>query len=468
MNRLYLTIISLLFFCSFVLPVQAAGYKTPGVGTEIHVGADKVLIVVRMELWGDGVWDDPNLASRWEKTIEEVWNNKIGNVKYKCYDVTLDVIVIVSPKTREGADAQYGTPGFHQIWVPQVAVGDMANTYNQYGLYLKENGTTTSAYGELDDATAKAYYESNTTKEQQEAGKGKVSGYIWNPSPIGADGQKEATWGTLPNTLTDTVLTHEFGHLIGVLHDEKGCDDNVMSPSNGKTKVRTQVYPTYFKQMLDPLKLTCEWDVRTQIEMDATAVGTYFPPQISAHNEFTLREEEAAPGIASAKEPSEIIYDHIEPNFTCNVFSWQDHAGKIKYKADILYNFKEDLDKGGRLLLTPAILQEPYEEILNISGCGSGPLTSLDMVNPVNHHNILYSLTGKNLQVTPYNYHSEEPVSCPAKPEEPFIQKFYNDGFMIDGASKGSKAEHFPDADLFGAQFDYVIEVTDAQPTSAQ
>ena len=172
--------------------------------------------------------------------------------------------------------------------------------------------------------------------------------------------------------------------------------------------------------------------------------------------------------MASAKESSEIIYDHIEPNFTCNVFSWQDHTGKIKYKADILYNFKEDLDEGGRLLLTPAILQEPYEEILGISGCGSGPLTSLDMVNPVNHHNILYSLTGKNLQVTPYDYHTQEPVSCPAKPEEPFIQQFYNDGFIIDGAIEGSEAEHFPNADLFGAQFDYTIEIMDTQAISAQ
>src|SRR3989339_835573 len=452
-----------------IQPVLAAyPYAAGGIGTVIITGGNKIFIVVRMELWGDGVWKDPTLASRWEQTIEAVWNNDASGspVKYKCYEVEVDVVMIVSPEGRQSPEG--GTPDYHQIWVPDVSAGDMANTYNQYGLYLPEQDSHDVAYGEYDSTSAQQYYESNATEDQRASGKGKVSGFIWNPSAIGADAEKKATWGTFPNTLSDSVVTHEFGHLMGVSHDQKGCTDNVMSPSNGKDKVRTQVYPRYYKEMLEPLNLMCEWDVQTDIHMDATAVGTYFPPKIDAHNRFTLKEEKAARGfIASTTGISDFIYDYIEPNFTCNVFTWEPHNGKIDYRAEILYNFKEDLKTGGRIFLTPAIMQEPYEEIKGITGCGSGPLESLSMVNPVNHHNLLYSLTGKNLEVTPYDYHTDDPASCPAKEEEPLIEKYYIDGVVIDGAKNESKAEHFPNADLFGALFNYNIRILKAEPLAS-
>ena len=445
----------------------ASNYATGGYGTSVIVGGKNIFIIVNMELWGDGVWDDPSLAGRWEQTLETVWNNGShpSNVKYKCYEVQVDVIMKVSAETREGPEAQYGTPGYHQIWVPNVAVGDMANTYNQYGLYLPEKGDTDVAYGEYDSQEAQQYYEQNTSEDQRASGKGKTSAFIWDPSAIGEDAQKEATWGTLPNTLSDSVLSHEFGHLLGVDHDEAGCADNVMSPSNGKTKVRTQVYPRYFKKMLDPLELMCEWDIRTDISMDAKAVGTYFPPAIEAHNEFTLKEEEAPKGyIAADEKPSDLLYDSIESAFTCNVFTWESHPGKMRYRAEILYNFKEDLKKGGRLFLTPAIMQESYEEIKAIGGCGRPNPSDLTIVNPINHHNILYSLTGKNMQAVPYDYHADDPVSCPAKPEEPLVEQYYNEGVVIDGAVSDSRAEHFPEGDLFGAKFNYEVRILDASP----
>ena len=470
MNKFFILFLISLFF--YPLDIFAAGYATGGFGTEILIKDDQITIVVRMELWGEGVWNDPSLATHWQQIIEKVWNNQVSGsrVKYKCYDVFVDVEMKISPQTRQGSSASSGTPGYHQIWVPEVRVGDMANTYNQYGLYLPDQGTRETAYGELDPETAKEYYEKNTTTKQRESGKGKISGFIWDPRAIGKDAQKEATWGTLPNSLTDSVVAHEFGHLIGVSHDEKNCQDNVMSPSNGKFVVRTQVYPRYFKEMFDPLGLSCEWNIEGEIHMDATGVGTYFPVRIDASHEFILKEEPAAKGyIAVQKEESaELIYDFIEPNFTCNIFDWLTHNGKLKYEAELFYNFKEDLEEGGRLLLFPSILTDPYEEIRNISGCGSGSLTDLSMVNPVNHHNILYSLTGKNLEVTPYNYQFEKDVSCPARPEDPFIEQYYVDGVMIDGASKGSEAKYFPSSNLFGAQFDYKVKITDTTPFRSQ
>ena len=82
----------------------------------------------------------------------------------------------------------------------------------------------------------------------------------------------------------------------------------------------------------------------------------------------------------------------------------------------------------------------------------------------LNHQNILFSLTGKNLQVTPYNYHTDKPVSCPAKPEEPLVEQYYNEGVVIDGAVSDSRAEHFPEGDLFGAKFNYEVRILDASP----
>ena len=136
----------------------------------------------------------------------------------------------------------------------------------------------------------------------------------------------------------------------------------------------------------------------------------------------------------------------------------------MRYRAEILYNFKEDLKKGGRLFLTPAIMQESYEEIKAIGGCGRPNPSDLTMVNPINHHNILYSLTGKNMQAVPYDYHADDPVSCPAKPEEPLVEQYYNEGVVIDGAVSDSRAEHFPEGDLFGAKFNYEVRILDASP----
>jgi hypothetical protein len=200
--------------------------------------------------------------------------------------------------------------------------------------------------------------------------------------------------------------------------------------------------------------------------MDATQIGTYFPPKINAHETFYLTENNPFfDFIAKSEKSSALIYDYIQPEFTCNTFVWSGHEGQMKYQADILYNIKDDLKTGGRIYLRPMILEEPFEEIKDIFGCGaSGGLKNLSMVNPRIHHNILYSLIGKNLEMTPYTYNINEEISCPAEEEEPITMDYYTNGVLINGANKGNLSEHFPDSDLFGAKFDYQIRVESATP----
>lgn len=461
---------SLLSSLFFSPSLHAAGYSPGGNGTVIYTNASTIFIFVRMELWGDGVWNDPTLPSRWKDIIQNAWNNTSGGgVKYKCYDVRVSVDIIVSPTTRE-AGAEYGTPGYHQIWVPDMATGDMANIYGDYGLYLPE-GTGSISYGEYNGETAQQYYEQQTGEvsgQASEGAGGKVSAFVWNPLPIGSDGEKKATFGTIPNIVSDSALVHEFGHLLGVPDDDNSCDDNIMSPVHGQNDGRLQPYPKYFNDILYPLELSCQWNMETKISMDARVVGTYFPPAIEAHNTFVLKESPASFKsymFALTEGPTDLVYDSIEPQFTCNTFVWEPHTGKVSYRAELRYNLKEDLKNGGRMFLFPMIQQTPYEEIKNVFGCeASGGLRDLSMVNPVNHHNILYSMTGKNMQTTPYDVPVQEPISCPADDETSYREQYYNDGLVINGLIKGSKAEHFPDGDLYGAKFHYDIGITSTSP----
>src|SRR3989339_834254 len=451
-------------FCPTTTPsASAASYSPEGMGTLVFLNGDFVLIVVRMELWGEGVWNDPTLPYRWEKIIEDAWNDgsSANNVKYKCYKVHVDAEIKVSATDRPGPDAEYGTPGYHQIWVPETKPGDMANAYSAYGLYLPEGDIQEIAYGTYEGDLAEHYASQMMESDQSSFGSGTTSAFIWNPLPLGADGEKKATWGTMPSTLADSAVGHEFGHLLGVSQDGNACDDNIMSPMHGVNDGRLQPYPTYFYQILHPLNLACQWNIRTDVHMDATAVGTYFPPKIDAHNEFILQENSEKIEFAAVSKSSDFVYDFIEPQFTCNTFVWEPHNGRMKYRADIFYNLKDDLKTGGRLYLSPTVLQEPTEEIKNIFGCGAqGGLKDLSMVNPPIHHNLLYGLIGKNLQATPYTYQTDEDdPSCPSPPEKPLTEQYYHQGVLIDGAVKESRAEHFPNADLFGAQFTYDIRI---------
>lgn len=432
-----------------------------GAGTTVVTGGSQISIIVNVELWGDGIYKDPALASRWEQAIEKIWNNGSDGVKYKCYDVKVDAVIKVSDAKRttpRGGDASY-----HQIWVPDVTTGDMANTYNSYGLYAGEGGSSDYAYGELDPDLAQEYYEKYTPEELQEKGKGQTKGFIRSYEDIGSDSQKAATWGTLPNTISNQVVAHEFGHLMGVNHDAEQCTDNLMSPFSSSKRSFEQVYPRYFKRMLDDISLMCEWKLKTTVTMDARSVGTYFPPAMQGHNDFTLTEKKAYQAITTS--PADLTYDSIEPNFTCNVFTWASHNGKIGYTGDIRYNFKEDLKTGGRIILKSTVGQQPYEEIQSIAGCGRPNPSDLTKVDPINHHNFLYSLTGENLQITPYNNSFDAKTACPAEPEENVIEEVYTKGVVVNGADTDAKAEHFPEADLYGAKFKYDITVLDAQPT---
>lgn len=450
-------------FFVFLAPVMAADdFSTGGEGTIVLVSGSNITIRVQLELWGDGVWQEPELANRWKNEIATIWNNYAGNTKYKCYTVTVEPVVIVSPKEREGPDPKYGTSGYHQIWVPDLSVGDLANAYSSYGLYYTHGDVPTTSYGAYDPVLAEQF------KQQENKHVLAFVGYTEDPNPN--DANQAATWGTWPNTTaqyspTQFVVAHEFGHTMGLDHDAENCADNVMAP--GSETEHPQIYPVYFKTLLEPLKLQCDWKVKTMVDMDATATGTYFPPKLKAHNEFTLTGS-ADDGFRAAtiSSPSDFIYDGVHSQFGCNVFAWETHNGKIGYTADLLYNFKEDLNTGGRLYLMPKIVKDPYEEIKAIAGCGRPDPNDLTKVNPINHHNLLYSLTGENLTVTPYDYHTDAPVSCAAtEQEEPAtVAQYYINGFIIEGATKDAKAEHFPNAKLYAADFTYDISVLDAQP----
>lgn len=368
----------------------------------------------------------------------------------------------MSDPSRTDPSGSAGTPGYHQIWVPDLKVGDLANTYSDYGLYLPTKASEVQfgyAYGDYDSATAQEYYEQHASEIKKQEGKGQVKGFVIRPGEQGAN--QLASWGTIPNTATAEIIAHEIGHLMGLNHDSATCEDNLMSPSHPDNKNRTQVYPKYFSTMLDELDLFCQWTVRTNVTL-LTPSGNYTPTGLQAHSEVILKEEPSAKNYIAAGT-ADVIYDDITKEFHEDEFGWVPHNGAASYQAEIFYNYKEDLKTGGRMLLLPTLTTEPWEELTYIKS--PHRLDPYDLQGaPTHHTNVKSALDGTDLVAEPYTYAAPSDVSCPAQAEPDFTQQYYVDGVRLDGIKADSKAEHFTDSSLYAAQFKYDITVTDAQP----
>lgn len=458
--------LSVLFFPTTAMAQYDEAFSSGGAGTIVIAGGVNVFVIVRVELWGDGVSHDPSLAQTWEQGVEAIWNGSTGARKYKCYTVQYDVQTLVASDDR--TDPLAGTAGYHQIWVPDVLTGDMANSFTDYGLYQPPSVGVASggegyAYGEYDPTKAQEYYENNPNipQEVKDQGRGQIRGFVVNPSDIGNDAAKPATWGTIPNNAYIETVAHEFGHLMGLFHDDRSCDNSIMGPQHRAGIQRDQVYPKHLRAMLDDIGFKCQWTVRSEITM-TTPSGIYTPAGLQGYSEVILQEQDAADEQAAYPATGEaaVKYNYITKEFQKEEFGWVPHDGKLSYTAELFYNLKEDLENGGRLLVQAKLPAAPYEELTYIKGRRLDPF---DLQGAVTHHtNLQFALDGTNLTVTPYTHQPEHEVKCPAQAETPIEEDIYLEGVLIEGAHQGASAEHFPNSKLYTAEFDYDVTIIDA------